>query len=301
MPSIKGVSGVSGGPILRQDDPAAGFVERRDWSDLGARVASGIVLASAGLAAAWQGGPWLAGACGAAVVAMSYEWARMSEPNAIRSAFLFSFAGSLGAVMFASWGHLDLGVAWMAACAAVSALRRRSLTAVIETAGGALYIGLPCALFLWLRDRAPEGLETILALFAAIWAADIFAYFGGKLFGGPRIAAGLSPNKTWSGIVAGVTAGAAAGWACGVVFGAEAARLTIWVAVGALIAFTGLMGDLFESFLKRRFGVKDASRIIPGHGGVLDRIDGLMAATLLTGAVLAAWPGLSAWLIGTGL
>jgi phosphatidate cytidylyltransferase len=287
--------------ILRQDEPDAAVIERRDWSDLGVRAASGVVLASGGLAAAWQGGPWLAGACGAAVVAMSYEWARMSEPGAVRAAFFFAFAGSLGAVMFASWGHLGIGVMWMCVSALVSATRRRSFSAVIETMGGALYIGLPCATFLWLRDRAPEGLETILALFAAIWAADIFAYFGGKLFGGPRIARGLSPNKTWSGIVAGVAAGAAAGWACGVLFGAEPAKLAIWVGVGALIAFTGLMGDLFESFLKRRFGVKDASRIIPGHGGVLDRIDSLMAATLLTGAVLAAWPGVSAWLVGDGV
>lgn len=232
---------------------------------------------------------------------MSYEWARMSEPNATMPAFLLALAGSLGAVMFASWGQLAFGVAWMGAAASISATRRRSVAAVIETVGGALYVGLPCALFLWLRDRAPEGLETILTLFACIWAADVFAYFGGKLIGGPRIARGLSPNKTWSGIIAGVMAGAAAGWACGAVFGAEAAKMAIWVAVGALMAFTGLMGDLFESFLKRRFGVKDASRIIPGHGGVLDRIDGLMAATLVTGAVVAAQPGLSAWLIGDGL
>lgn len=232
---------------------------------------------------------------------MSYEWARMSEPDAAMPAFLFALAGSLGAVMFASWGQLTLGVAWMGAAALISATRRRSVAAVIETVGGALYVGLPCALFLWLRDRAPEGLETILTLFACIWAADIFAYFGGKLIGGPRIARGLSPNKTWSGIAAGVAAGAAAGWACGAMFAAEAAKMAIWVAVGALMAFTGLMGDLFESFLKRRFGVKDASRIIPGHGGVLDRIDGLMAATLLTGAALSVWPGFSAWLIGAGL
>lgn len=287
--------------ILHPHEPDAAIVERRDWSDLGARVASSLVLASAGLAAAWYGGAWLAGACGAAVVVMSYEWARMSEPNATMPAFLLALAGSLGAVMFASWGQLAFGVAWMGAAALISATRRRSVAAVIETVGGALYVGLPCALFLWLRDRAPEGLETILTLFACIWAADVFAYFGGKLIGGPRIARGLSPNKTWSGIIAGVMAGAAAGWACGAVFGAEAAKMAIWVAVGALMAFTGLMGDLFESFLKRRFGVKDASRIIPGHGGVLDRIDGLMAATLVTGAVVAAQPGLSAWLIGDGL
>lgn len=220
----------------------------------------------------------------------------MSEPDAVRPAFLLALAGSLGAVMFASWGHLFFGVAWMAACALVSAGRRRSVAAVLETVGGALYVGLPCAMFLWLRDRAPEGLETILSLFAMIWAADIFAYFGGKVIGGPKIAEGLSPNKTWSGIVSGAIAGAAAGWACGAMVGAAGLRLDVWVIVGAVIAFTGLMGDLFESFLKRRFGVKDASKLIPGHGGVLDRIDGLMAATLLTGAVFAARPEFSAWL-----
>lgn len=289
------------GAILSRLEPDAARSARSDWSDLGPRIISGFLLASGGVAAAWFGGPWLAGACGAAVVAMSYEWARMSEPEALMPAFVLAFIGSIGAVMFASWGHLFWGVGWMAACAAISALRRKSLTGAIETAGGALYVGLPCALFLWLRDRSPEGFETVIALFATIWSADIFAYFGGKVIGGPKIAEGLSPNKTWSGIVAGVMAGAVAGWACGAMFGADGGRLAVWFGVGALIAFTGLMGDLFESFLKRRFGVKDASKLIPGHGGVLDRIDGLMAATLLTGAALAAWPWLSAWLIGAGL
>ena len=139
----------------------------------------------------------------------------MSEPDALMPAFLFAFAGALGAVMFASWGHLGYGVGGMALCALVSACRRRTLAGVIETAGGALYIGLPCGLFVWLRDRDPEGLATILVLFAVIWSADIFAYFGGKLIGGPKIAEGLSPNKTWSGIIAGVLAGAVAGWMCG--------------------------------------------------------------------------------------
>jgi phosphatidate cytidylyltransferase len=258
-------------------------------------------LASAGVTAAYFGGPWLAGACGAAVVAMSYEWARMSEPDDTAAAFLFMLAGSLGAVMFSSWQYLGLGGGWLAGCAALSALRRRTLVGVIETAGGALYIGLPAALFLWLRDRAPEGLETILALFAIIWAADIFAYFGGKLIGGPKVAEGLSPNKTWSGIIAGALAGAGAGLACGYLFHVDPEFRMAWLAIGALIAITGLMGDLFESFLKRRFGVKDASRLIPGHGGVLDRIDSLMAATLLVGAALAFGPRATALLFGTGL
>jgi phosphatidate cytidylyltransferase len=255
------------------------------------------VLASGGIAAAWFGGAWLAGACGAAVVIMSYEWARMSEPDAFAAAFGFALAGSLGAVLLASWGALLAGAAWMALCALASATRRRSFTGVVETAGGTLYIGLPCAAFLWLRER-DAGLETVLFLFAVIWTTDVFAYFGGKLIGGPRIARGLSPNKTWSGIASGTAAGACAGAACGAVMGAAGVAPGLWILSGVAIAFTGLMGDLFESFLKRRFGVKDASQIIPGHGGVLDRIDGLMAATLLTGAALIAWPGLTATLFG---
>jgi len=275
--------------------------DRTDWSDLGPRIASGLVLASAGVVAAYFGGPWLAGACGAAVVAMSYEWARMSEPEALSPAFMFSLAGSLGAVMFSSWQYLDYACMWLVACALLSATRRRSIVGAIETAGGLVYIGLPCALFLWLRDRAPEGLETILALFAIIWAADIFAYFGGKVIGGPKVAEGLSPKKTWSGIVTGTFAGALAGYGCGYLFHVDRDLHVAWFAIGAIIAITGLMGDLFESFLKRRFGVKDASRLIPGHGGVLDRIDGLMAATLLVGAALAFGPRATSLLFGTGI
>lgn len=289
------------GRRLSPPDAVEAAPRRGDWSDLGPRIASGLVLASLGVAAAYMGGPWLAGACGAAVVAMSYEWSRMSEPEAQTPAFMFALAGSLGAVMFSSWQYLAFGVGWMVACALASATRRRTLVGVIETAGGAIYIGLPCALFLWLRDRAPEGLETILALFAIIWAADIFAYFGGKVIGGPKIARGLSPNKTWSGIITGTLAGAAAGYGCGHLFQADASLYVPWLLIGALVAFTGLMGDLFESFLKRRFGVKDASRLIPGHGGVLDRIDSLMAATLLVGAALAFGPRATSLLFGAGL
>ncbi|MFT3726709.1 MAG: phosphatidate cytidylyltransferase [Terricaulis sp.] len=287
---IVAATGVS--EALTLSPPEAPNVQsvRRDWSDLGPRIISSLVLAISGVLAAWHGGAWLAAACGAAVVAMSFEWARMSEPATFNTAFMFTLAGSLGAVMFASWHLLAYGVAWMALCALASATRRRSLAGILETAGGTFYVGLPCSVFLWLRGSTPRGLETVFTLFAIIWAADVFAYFGGKLMGGPKIATGLSPNKTWSGIISGVAAGAATGAGCGVVAQAPAGTTGVWLLVGALIAFTGLMGDLIESFLKRRFGVKDASKIIPGHGGVLDRIDGLMAATLLTCAVLVLWP-----------
>jgi phosphatidate cytidylyltransferase len=226
---------------------------------------------------------------------MSYEWARMSEPASVQAAFAFALTGSLGAVLISSWGHLGPATAWMGLCAAVSGLRRKTPIEFAETVGGALYVGLPAAIFLWLRDLEPKGRDIILALFAIIWAADIFAYFGGKVLGGPRVASGLSPNKTWSGIACGAAAGVVTGITCAAMLQGDAAD---WMWVGGVIAFTGLMGDLFESFLKRRFGVKDASQFIPGHGGVLDRIDSLMAATLLVGALVAAWPGVVVALLG---
>ncbi|MBY0564833.1 MAG: phosphatidate cytidylyltransferase [Hyphomonadaceae bacterium] len=294
-------SAASGEQIRNEPNPLAGAEERGDWSELGARTASGLALALIGVTAAWFGGPALAAACGAAVVAMSYEWARMSEPAALMPAFGFTLAGALGAVLFSSWDNLGYGVAWLAVCAAASGVRRGNARDAFETVAGALYIGLPAAVFLWLRDRGPEGLGTILALFAIIWAADIFAYFGGKLVGGARISRQLSPNKTWSGIVSGTLAGALAGGVCGTLIDPAGDLAMAWFGVGAVVGFTGLMGDLFESLLKRRFGVKDASRLIPGHGGVLDRIDSLMAATLLAGAAFAFAPAATAWLFRSGL
>src|SRR5262249_51454595 len=149
-------------------------------------------------------------------------------------AFLFALAGALGAVLYASWRELAWGMAWLALCSVGSALRRKTLTGMVETAFGGLYIGAPCAMFLWLRLRAPEnsnvGFDMILSLFAVIWTADVFAYLGGKLIGGPKIGVGLSPNKTWSGIIAGVLAGTAAGYACGLVF--HAPFTGIWLGVG---------------------------------------------------------------------
>jgi phosphatidate cytidylyltransferase len=145
---------------------------------------------------------------------------------------------------------------------------------------------------LWLRHQPAFGRETILWILACVWATDIGAYFVGSYAGGARLAPTISPGKTWSGLVGGVCVAAVVSAACSLVFRAgDAAGLAI---SGIGIAVVSQMGDLLESAAKRRAGVKDSGAVIPGHGGILDRIDGLIAAlvfvALLRLAIGGEWP-----------
>lgn len=265
------------------------------FEDLGARVGSALVLAPAALIASIAGGPWAAGAAGAAATAMSYEWARMSSPGAMRMPMALTLVGVLGAIMATSWNMPVWGIAWLSLWAAVSGLMGRKPRRMLEAAGGVLYVGLPCIAFLWLRADAAWGWQAIASLLMIIWSADSAAYFGGRVFGGPKLLPSASPHKTWAGAGAAVLAGAAAGVGCAQVFDAA---IWLWLVSGAGLAAIGLGGDLFESALKRRFGVKDASRLIPGHGGVLDRVDGLMAAVCVMALGCALFPHSALYFFG---
>lgn len=287
------LAGQEADPLTQERSmPAGGKPPRLD--NLGPRVASALVLMPVAIVAALAGGPWLAAAAGAAVVIMSYEWARMSEPGAA-PAVLLCVIGALGGVMLETWNLPHWGLAFAGVVGALSAGRRQTWAQRLETAGGVIYVAAPCICFLWIRDLDPHGLWLIFALFGIIWAADMAAYFCGQLIGGPKLAPHLSPAKTWSGFAGGSLAGAGAGLLAAWLLVGPA---WLWALTGAVLALIGLCGDLFESLLKRRFGVKDASRIIPGHGGFLDRLDGLMAASVISAAVLAVYPGLADTLIG---
>jgi phosphatidate cytidylyltransferase len=285
-------------------EPAAGVSEvvpaARPLADLGPRLLSAVALMPVAIAAAVAGGPWLAGATGAAVVIMSYEWARMSAPQAVGRAVAVTLAASFGAVILTGWRSMDVAAVWIAACAAAAFLVRvrpgvGPFSARAEALFGVVYIAAPPAAFLWLRAHPDGGAVFVLGLFAVIWSADVAAYFGGRLIGGPKFLPRISPNKTWAGVCAGFVAGAAAGVALGAVLGSS---LGPWALAGLALAAAGLVGDLLESAIKRRFGVKDASRIIPGHGGMLDRLDGLITATVLAAAMVAYYPGLAEQLTG---
>jgi len=151
---------------------------------------------------------------------------------------------------------------------------------------GVLYVGICCASLIILRADPTEGLGLVLAFFSLVWATDIGAYLIGRTLGGPKLAPAISPNKTWSGALGGLI--------CGVVIGFAVARImelpydtTTLFIVGAIISVMSQIGDLIESWWKRYFGVKDSGSIIPGHGGILDRIDGVLLASPV--AVASHW------------
>lgn len=155
-----------------------------------------------------------------------------------------------------------------------------------------LYTLAALAALLWLRHQPVLGRETLIWIMACVWATDIGAYFVGSLAGGAKLAPSISPSKTWSGLVGGMAWAAVASALVGWVFGQG--ETVMLAAVGAVLAIVAQAGDLLESAAKRRAGVKDSGRLIPGHGGVLDRVDGLIAVLVAVALMRliagGAWP-----------
>jgi phosphatidate cytidylyltransferase len=153
-------------------------------------------------------------------------------------------------------------------------------------AAGFVYALLPALSLLWIRDRAPQGLELLLWIFIVTWTTDIGAYFAGRSIGGPKLAPRISPNKTIAGLVGGVISAALAGYAWAELTSLSAALF--WLA--PVFALAAQAGDLFESWMKRKAGVKDSGNWLPGHGGALDRLDGLVVVATLTATVqIGGW------------
>ena len=141
---------------------------------------------------------------------------------------------------------------------------------------GSLWVALPCVMLLWLARAEGGGRTVLLWIFAVVWATDTGAYAFGRWLGGPRLAPRWSPRKTWAGLVGGALCAALAGWGTARVLGLSPTPPVALVSAG--LAIVGQFGDLAESVAKRRFGVKDSSGLIPGHGGLLDRVDSLLFA-----------------------
>jgi phosphatidate cytidylyltransferase len=261
------------------------------------RLISALVLAPPVLAALYVGPPYSDILVIVAAGLAAWEWARLcgngivAVPGAvlIAAVLVTAVAGVLGLYSIAGWV-----IATGAMVAAVASMRTK-LGTPLWYAAGAAYLGSAILAFLWLRADPVTGRFIILWLIAVVWATDIGAYAAGRSIGGPRLAPGISPGKTWAGLAGGILAAAAAGMA--VLLGLEGDELGLvalvrMAAASAVLAVVAQVGDLFESHLKRRTGVKDSSDLIPGHGGVLDRIDGLLAAALALGCAIRLTGGI---------
>ena len=262
------------------------------FSDLGARLISALVLAALALALIWLGGLWtaaLAGLTGAAILA---EFLSITRAGRVRCHLggLIAFAGVGGTGAAAALWSAAAGTVWLGWSLLVAVgtewARGRAREALWVGVGTA-YVGSAALGLVYLRENVANGLMVLLWLVTIVVAADVGAYFAGRLLGGPRLWPRVSPGKTWSGALAGLAAAALAGSVVARAVGNEASEVIAYLS--AALAVVSQLGDLAESALKRHFGVKDSGSLLPGHGGLLDRFDSLMPVVITV--ALAAWAG----------
>ena len=266
--------------------PARPAVGRTSFADLRLRVISAAVLGAFAIGALLSGGMpfvlfWLLAAW-----AVNWEWQRMIGPS---RQVLRTLTGA--AILCVSAG-LTVNLAEDLAClvvlagaVGVFAMARPGMR--MWAGAGILYAGALIVAILTIRPalaapvEGPFDARTVVWLFAVVWGTDVGAYFAGRTIGGPKVWPAVSPGKTWSGTLVGIVCGALAGLAVGLIRPVLPASPVPLLAVGLVAAAASQAGDFFESGVKRHFGVKDSSGLIPGHGGVMDRLDGFIAAAVL--------------------
>ena len=265
-------------------------------ADFAPRAVSGLVLIAAALGANYLGGKafsifWLV-----AFGAVAWEWQRLAaqERGSMRARVAACWLGLALAAALLTYGLPAWSMAALAASGGAAAFLGGSNGRGLAGAG-ALYAGIPFICLLALRGQSVEGRNAVFWLFAVVWATDIGAYVVGRIVRGPKLWPSISPGKTWSGAVGGLILGAGAGLA----FAGSTNDPEVLGALGMGVSLASQAGDLFESALKRRYGVKDSSHLIPGHGGVMDRLDGFLAAAVL--ATIVAFVNAEGANIGAGL
>ena len=267
------------GPVLQGVGFVAGAKPLRFSMDWVARPLFGILLAAIATAAVLAGGIWFAVFVGAGAIIAAYEWHRMvANALFIRPTFItaFTIIGALYVLLaephsMLAWAVLALGAV---ANALIALAQERP---PLWQAGGTLYIGAAVLAIVSLRMLAPHGALLVLGMLLAVWATDTGALIIGNLVGGPKLWAALSPNKTWAGFFGGVAIAAIVTAIYATAFGVSAMQGGLF---GAGVSVIAHAGDMLESWAKRQFRIKDSGGLIPGHGGVLDRIDSTLLASI---------------------
>jgi phosphatidate cytidylyltransferase len=266
---------------------------RAGWlgSELALRVGSALVLVPLAIGTAYLGGWLFALFWGAAAMGVLWEWTALLTRNDQRSVLLTGGASLALAVVLVAAGHLFAAVVVLAmgaiGAASLALAERRTWVA-----GGIPYAGALALAPIVLRADDADGFLAVIFLFAIVWTTDISAYFAGRALGGPKLMPQVSPNKTWAGAVGGLIASVVVALALAKMAGLTALFALAMLAVVLSVFAQG--GDLFESFLKRRFHAKDSGHLIPGHGGLMDRLDGFVSASVAAALIGLARGGFEA-------
>lgn len=258
---------------------------RAEVAGLGQRVVTALVLIPLALGSVIAGGRLYAGVIAAMTVLLVFEWTRMVDGAELRRGF-YVLSGTAAVASYLAAGGMPLPAlaVTFAGGAVATILEWPKPNPQSWPAVGALYIIVPAVAALWLRRDAPSGDFLTLLLFISVWAADSAAYAVGKAVGGPKLVPRISPNKTWAGAFGGVCGAALAALALALLMRpAEAGGAVL---LGGIVGVAAVLGDLTESMFKRRYGIKDSGGAFPGHGGVLDRLDGFLFAVLALAAVV---------------
>ena len=272
-----------------------GPVSATRWSDLGLRVVSAAILIPVVLAALWAGGAWFLLLIAVVGVAMACEWTTIVHARNATQFVLHAAAALSGTILVPNVG-IPITLLVILLLLLLQSYLARNAQAGPWGYLGIPYVALPPVALMSLRADPQLGLAAMIWLFAVTWASDIGAYFVGRMVGGSKLIPAISPNKTWAGAVGAVLLSAlVAAVLARVLTGA----IVVPALLGAVLSIVAQAGDLFKSILKRRHGLKNSGDLIPGHGGIIDRVDGLVAAAVAASLIGAMRNGSDA--IGQGL
>ncbi len=247
------------------------------WADLGVRALSAALLIPAVLLDVWQGGIWFEIFVAFLGVLIAHEWSIIVHDRSSAQFALHAAGAIVAAFLPREIGVLPaVGVISMLTAIGIFLASLREGEKTVWTYAGIPYVAFPVLSLVLLRHNEAWGIHAIMWLLLIVWATDTFAYFTGRAVGGPKLSPRFSPNKTWAGLLGGM-AGAAA--VSAIYAQALLIAVTPLAVVAAVLAVCAQLGDIFESALKRHFGIKDSGNLIPGHGGVMDRVDGMVFAS----------------------
>jgi phosphatidate cytidylyltransferase len=269
--------------VSTQQDPAAKVDGASGSRNLALRIVSAIVLAPLALGAAYAGSWPFALFWTIAALIVLWEWIKLvAGPGHV-----LMFSTCAAAIVVAAVGelrHHPMAALLIVGLGVLASFIFAPQTRRVWIAAGVAYAGAMLLAPLYLRFDPYYGMQAVLLLFSIVWTTDVLGYFAGRAIGGPKLCPSVSPKKTWSGAVAGSIGGMLAAIAMVHVFAAfkfGEFHPVAWASIGLILSIVAQCGDLLESWIKRHFGAKDASQIIPGHGGVMDRLDGFWAAAVV--------------------